>query len=522
MGCYYALRTQGSDFNTTYESRGPDPCSILEEEIQKGNFALVKNLCQEHIKGASEEDLDWFSAMKKAIEYNHLALAEYILKTFNYKVDSDIIAMVVAKCVENCSCKDQNLDHLEVEDMCFLKEKPAPVSCKHYEPSTVFFKHLYSEQRPMRFLTEKYALFHAGTPFKFTTLRQTSMNNNRLSNTDDSSNFSFVDGRQDLGKSGTVLIRSKSSKRSQQIKVRIPAMLRAKTGSELVKPSIHARKISKWKSDPTVQDLENINFHELSMSLTAGDAYAPKPCMYRAGDMNTSFAWMGTRFTSKGNDNGRDSSNWSQVVDLWAKKTHMHLSPPETKNLGSGSENEDSLSNSEEEIICLNMTTITTPSALPVISSSECSVAFPWTFASPNFRQRHLIAPRISEMSTMSEEPVLGLQEKLIHAVENQKLEMVCGLCNQGATGMEIAVAFAIAKAKGFNEIADELMLGKLRPKKLVKQLRDISVSLGPPASKICDDSWKIIAVMCTLNAPDPPLSTRRKKGQVFFSSSSL
>jgi len=371
------------------------------------------------------------------------------------------------------------------------------------------------------------------------------------------------------------------SKRSLQNWSRRPKMIRAKTGLELKKKqipgpfSVQEMELDKFSELKEVEDaVYDILYSQgLPSSHTEG-SFGPR--MFRAGgrvltgmqkatsttsyhtniselvlqpnissnlDTNVSFTWMDTRRTSKCLDNERNS--WPSggpefPMSVMSKKTGrsdpantlLHLCLPE-KTIGSASENEDSQSISEgaagagsevevgaqedaNQSSNISSLRITSPSTMPFVSSSEFSSAP--RFFSAQARFQRLISPKISEVSTVYDEPVPGLQEKLIAAALVGNLEMVCGLCNQGATDYEIAVAFTVAKAKGFNEIADELMFGYVRLEWLTQRFTKISLAIGPPVSKICYDNWRIIAEMCTTIAPPPPLSTR--KGQVFFPAS--
>jgi len=198
------------------------------------------------------------------------------------------------------------------------------------------------------------------------------------------------------------------------------------------------------------------------------------------------------------------------------------------KVAGSSTENEDSPEEDANRSSWINSLAerkptgpcnITTPPTTSLLSSSEYSLTTP-TFSGCNVRRERLAAPKMSDESPMSDEPVPGLLEKLVTATFNRNLELVCGLCNQGATDEEIAVAFTIAKSEGFNEIADELMFGSVRLKSLTQRFRKISLEIGPPVSNICYSNWRIIAEMCIIIAPPPPLSTRKAK--VFFPSTNV
>jgi len=578
MGCCYGTRKIVYSNADVFDF---DPFNCLEDNIKEGNVDYVKDLCQEKIKGIGAADLDIYSAMKIAIKYNQLGLAEYILQTFNCQVDIDLISLVVAKCKENCICSHGKSEDSEEE------VKPVLASCKHYESAQVFFKHLRSERRPMRFLTEPWAQFQAGDPFTLTSLRQISQCS-RLSGRVTEESFATSscslrgEGRLELknlgsrGKTFANDIRkgklnsesTKSKRTSLQSWSRRPNMMRAKTGSELMK-GIHVRSRAPFsvremelkETDDTYYDFSDAvgqrsSLHEelacYSSRVGGRQQYGTQketstsfatnvselllhPNVSNI-DTNLSFT-LDTRRASKTPDIGRES--WSGVgyelpkVNKTSRialtNNSSWLSVPE-KVAGSSSENEDSLEEDaarssfiatplEEKLTSASNITFTNPSSKLIMSSCECSLDP--TIVSSRYRLcQRLVSPMISEVSAMSDEPVSGLQDKLFAAVFHGNLELVCCLCNEGATDKEIAFAFTIAKYKGYNEIADELMFGSVRLVRLTQSFMDISLDIGPPVSNICDDNWRLIAEMCINIAPPPPLSTRKAK--VFFPSTPM
>jgi len=572
MGCVYGTKKIG---NGVYSNSGMfdcDPSNYLEDNIKDGNVDYVKDLCQQQIKGIGAADLDIYSAIKMAIKYNQLGLAEYILLTFNCQVDIDLVSLVVAKCKENCICSDGKSEESEEE------VKPALASCKHYESAQVFFNHLRSEKRPMRFLTEPWAQFQAGDPFTLTSLRQTSQCA-RLSGrvTEESVPRSSCSYRGAWAKTGEGSLelnrlgskgkniacdnimrkvdseRTKSKRTILQSLSRRPNMARAKTGSEVMK-RIYAQSRTPFsfqemelkEKDNTYFDISDAigskaSLHEelesymsrvggrqlfATRNETSTTSYATitSDLLLHPNVSTTNVSpTLDTRRTSKTPDIPRESltvighelPKSAQRSRIALTNNSSHLSIPE-KVAGSSSESESNISTQIEGKVTSTSNLINpTPSLL--MSSFECSVDPP--IVSSRYRRcQRLVSPMISEVS--ADEQVSGLQEKLFTAVFRGNLDLVCSLCNQGATDEEIADAFTIAKYKGFHEIADELMFGSVRFKRLTQHFKNISLEIGPPVSKICYDNWRIIAEMCISIAPPPPLSTRKAK--VFFPPKSM
>jgi len=575
MGCVYGTKKIG---NGVYSNSGMfdcDPSNYLEDNIKDGNVDYVKDLCQQQIKGIGAADLDIYSAIKMAIKYNQLGLAEYILLTFNCQVDIDLVSLVVAKCKENCICSDGKSEESEEE------VKPALASCKHYESAQVFFNHLRSEKRPMRFLTEPWAQFQAGDPFTLTSLRQTSQCG-RLSGrvTEESLARSSCSFRGAWTKTGEGSMefnricskgnnfacdnmmrkldseRTKSKRTILQSLSRRPIMARAKTRSEVIKriygqsrTPFSFQEMELKEKDNTYFDISDAIGLKASLHEELGSYMSRVGVRQLYGTRKetstTSFATNISELLLHPNVSNFDTNlsftldtlrtsktpciateSWTVIGHELPKSTKpsrialtnnnsSHLSIPE-KVAGSSSESESNIS-SQIEVKVTSTSNIINPSPSLLTSNFECAVDPP-IFSSRYRRCQRLVSPMISEVS--ADEQVSGLQEKLFTAVFRGNLDLVCSLCNQGATDEEIADAFTIAKYKGFHEIADELMFGSVRFKRLTQHFKNISLEIGPPVSKICYDNWRIIAEMCISIAPPPPLSTRKAK--VFFPPKSM
>jgi len=478
-------------------------CNELEDNIKKGNIDYVKDLCQQRIKGFAAGDVDLYSAMKMAVKYNQLDLAVYILRTFNWHAEIDLISLVVAKCRENCSCYDGDSKVSEKE------VKPVLASCKHYESAKIFFKHMRNEKRPMRFLTEPWAQFQAGEPFKAPASKM------------------FVSDHWKIKiHSGKIKSKGKRSSLKGSEPVR---RINVQSNRHLSSQEMELR-----EKDDTWHDISDVILG-LPSSV---EEEAARPFMSRVGGRqllgsqketsSTSFVTNVSELLLQPNVSNIDTNtsftfntrSWPRIgpeFSISKKRGRGALMDTSSrlsfagKIAGSRTENKDSPeedANRSPKISGLadgkrtGRSNINSSPTTSVISSSTFSATTP-------------TVPKMTDEFAVSDTPISGLQEKLFTAAFSGNLELLCGLCNRGATVEEIAVAFTIAKSVGFNEIADELMFGFGRLKRLTQSFLNISHDIGPPVSKICYGSWRIIAEMCINIAPPPPLSTRKAK--VFF-----